>query len=90
MKVKKVPIRTCVVSREARPKEELIRIVRDKEKNISIDLIGKAPGRGAYLTLDREIIIKAKKTKILDKKLEVNIPDSIYEELLELIKWGAY
>jgi predicted RNA-binding protein YlxR (DUF448 family) len=86
MKVKKVPIRTCVVSREARPKEELIRIVRDKEKNISIDLIGKAPGRGAYLTLDREIIIKAKKTKILDKKLEVNIPDSIYEELLELIK----
>jgi len=86
MKVKKVPIRTCVVSREARPKEELIRIVRDKEKNISIDLIGKAPGRGAYLTLDREIILKAKKTKILDKKLEVNIPDSIYEELLELIK----
>jgi predicted RNA-binding protein YlxR (DUF448 family) len=86
MKVKKVPIRTCVVSREARPKEELIRIVRDKEKNISIDLIGKAPGRGAYLTLDREIIIKAKKTKILDKKLEVNIPDSIYEELLGLIK----
>ena len=60
MKVKKVPIRTCVVSREARQKEELIRIVRDKEKNISIDLIGKAPGRGAYLTLDREIIIKAK------------------------------
>jgi predicted RNA-binding protein YlxR (DUF448 family) len=86
MKVKKVPIRTCVVSREARPKEELIRIVRDKEKNISIDLIGKAPGRGAYLTLDREIIIKAKKTKILDKKLEANIPDSIYEELLGLIK----
>lgn len=86
MKVKKVPIRTCVVSREARPKEELIRIVRDKEKNISIDLIGKAPGRGAYLTLDREIILKAKKTKILDKKLEANIPDSIYEELLELIK----
>lgn len=90
MKVKKVPIRTCVVSREARPKEELIRIVRDKEKNISIDLIGKAPGRGAYLTLDREIILKAKKTKILDKKLEANIPDSIYEELLGLIKWGAY
>ncbi|HHT82715.1 MAG TPA: YlxR family protein [Acholeplasmataceae bacterium] len=86
MKVKKVPIRTCVVSREARPKEELIRIVRDKEKNISIDLIGKAPGRGAYLTLDREIILKAKKTKILDKKLEANIPDSIYEELLGLIK----
>ena len=90
MKVKKVPIRTCVVSREARPKEELIRIVRDKDKNVSIDLIGKAPGRGAYLTRDRDVILKAKKTKILDKKLEVNIPDEIYDQLLELIKWEAY
>jgi len=86
MKVKKVPLRSCVVLREPRPKEELIRIVRDKEKNISIDLIGKASGRGAYLTRDRDVILKAKKTKILDKKLEVNIPDEIYDQLLELIK----
>ncbi|MGI6787025.1 MAG: RNase P modulator RnpM [Acholeplasmataceae bacterium] len=86
MKVRKVPLRTCVVLKTSRPKEELIRIVRDKEMNVSIDLMGKAPGRGAYLTKDRDVILKAKKTKILDKKLETNIPDNIYEQLLELIK----
>ena len=85
MKQKKIPMRTCVVSNEKLPKKELIRVVRDKDGNVSVDLTGKANGRGVYLKGDVEIIEKAKKSKILDRKLEVNIPDSIYEELMEVV-----
>ncbi len=85
MKVKKIPMRTCAVTNVQRPKKELVRIVRNKEGIVSVDLVGKAPGRGAYLTLDKEVILKAKKTKALDRKLEVSIPDEIFEELLGLI-----
>lgn len=85
MKVKKIPMRTCVVTHEQFPKKELIRVVRNNEGVVSVDTIGKAPGRGAYLKLDKEVILKAKKTKALDNKLEVAVPDEIYEELLSLI-----
>ena len=85
MKVKKIPMRTCVVTHEQFPKKELIRVVRNNEGVVSVDTTGKAPGRGAYLKLDKEVILKAKKTKALDNKLEVTVPDEIYEELLSLI-----
>ncbi|MCR5308474.1 MAG: YlxR family protein [bacterium] len=85
MKVKKIPMRTCVVTKEQCAKKELIRVVRNNEGVVSVDTTGKAPGRGAYLKLDKEVILKAKKTKALDNKLEVTVPDEIYEELLSLI-----
>lgn len=85
MKVKKVPLRTCVVTKVSRPKSELIRIVRNKDMVVSIDKTGKSLGRGAYLTLDKEVILKAQKTKVLERKLEIKIPDEIYESLLELV-----
>jgi predicted RNA-binding protein YlxR (DUF448 family) len=85
MKVRKIPMRTCVVTHEQCAKKELIRVVRNNEGVVSVDTTGKAPGRGAYLKLDKEVILKAKKTKALDNKLEVTIPDEIYEELLSLI-----
>ena len=85
MKVKKIPMRTCVVTHEQFPKKELIRVVRNNEGVVSVDTTGKAPGRGAYWKLDKEVILKAKKTKALDNKLEVAVPDEIYEELLSLI-----
>lgn len=85
IKEKKVPMRTCVVTKEVRPKKDLIRVVATKEGVVSVDTKGKAPGRGAYLILNKEVIEKAKKSKALDKKLEVSIPDEIYAELLELI-----
>jgi len=85
MKVKKIPMRTCVVTKEQCAKKELIRVVRNNEGVVSVDVTGKAPGRGAYLKLDKEVILKAKKTKALDNKLEVTVPDEIYEELLSLI-----
>ncbi len=86
MKVKKIPTRMCVVTREKFPKQELIRVVRTPENNIIIDPTGKQNGRGAYLKKDIAVIQKAQKSKILENILEVTIPDTIYEELLEMIK----
>lgn len=86
MKVKKIPMRTCVVTKEQRPKQDLVRVVATKEGLVSVDLTGKANGRGAYLTLEKSVIEKAIKTKALDKKLEVSIANEIYQELLELAK----
>ncbi len=85
MKEKKQILRTCVCSREVCEKNELFRIVRTPEHEVIVDLKGKANGRGAYLKKDKDIILKAKKTKALDKKLEVAVPDSIYDELLGLL-----
>ena len=82
---KKEPVRTCVVTKEAKIKKELVRVAATKEGVVSVDLKGKAPGRGAYLTLTREIILKAQETKALDKKLRVAVPEEIYENLLELV-----
>lgn len=84
-KVKKIPMRTCVVTREQFPKGELIRVIRTPEGNVEIDLKGKANGRGAYLKKDKEVILKAQKTKVLDRVLEVSVPEEIYLSLLELI-----
>ena len=85
MVVKKVPMRTCVVTREQFPKNELIRVIRTPEGEVTVDTKGKANGRGAYLKKDKEVILKAQKTKVLDKILEVSVPNEIYEQLLELI-----
>lgn len=86
MKVKKIPMRTCVITREKLPKQELIRIVRTPEREIIIDETGKANGRGAYLKKDLEVFNKAQKSKILNKQLEIEIPDEIFERLKELVK----
>ncbi len=85
MVVKKIPMRTCVVTREQFPKNELIRVIRTPEGEVTVDTKGKANGRGAYLKKDKEVILKAQKTKVLDKMLEVSVPEEIYTMLLELI-----
>ncbi len=84
MKQHKIPLRKCVITNERLPKKELIRVVKNKEGLVSVDLTGKLNGRGAYLKRDKAVVLKAKKTKKLDRHLEVTIPDSIYTELLEL------
>jgi uncharacterized protein len=83
---KKVPMRKCVATGEMRPKKELVRIVRSKEGEVSIDLTGKKSGRGAYLSKDKEAVQLAKKRNILSKQLETNVGDAIYDELNELIE----
>ena len=86
--MKKIPLRTCVVSKEKLPKQELVRIVRTPSNEVIIDLSGKANGRGAYLKKDLEVIEKARKSKILNKHLETNISDIIFDELEQIVKEG--
>lgn len=80
MKTKKIPMRSCVVTREKCEKKDLLRIVRTPDKNVIVDTTGKANGRGAYLKKDLEVINKAEKSKILERILEVSIDASVYEE----------
>lgn len=84
--MKKIPMRTCVVTLEKLPKKDLIRVVRTPEGNVIVDETGKANGRGAYLKKDIETFEKAEKSKVLNKKLEVELPASIYEELKSKVK----
>ena len=80
MKQRKIPMRTCVVSGEKCEKKDLLRIVRNNEGLVFVDDTLKANGRGAYLKKDKEVIEKARKSKILEKHLEVKIDDTIYDE----------
>lgn len=85
-KQKKVPVRLCLATMQPFPKKEMFRIVRTPEGNVIVDCGGKANGRGAYISKSKEAIEIAKKKKVLDKKLEIEVPDSIYDELMNLIK----
>ena len=86
MKTKKIPLRTCIVTKEKLPKRELLRIVRTPEGNIIIDESGKANGWGAYLKKDLLVFAKAKQTKALNRQLEVEVPDQIFEDLKNYVK----
>ena len=86
MKTRKIPLRTCVITKEQLPKKELLRIVRTPEHDIVIDENGKVNGRGAYIKKDLEVLEKAKKSNILEKKLECKIEDSVYEQIRKIIE----
>lgn len=85
MKIKKVPMRSCIVTREKFPKNELVRVVRTPDNNVVVDLTGKVNGRGAYLKKDVEVFKKAKQSKVLNRQLEVEVPDEVFEELNKTI-----
>ena len=85
MKVRKIPMRTCVVTREKLPKKELVRVVRTPEGTVLIDESGKMNGRGAYLKKDFAVFEKAKKSKILNRHLEIDVQDHLFEELEKLL-----
>lgn len=86
MKQRKIPMRTCVITKEKCEKKDLLRVVRTPEKEVKVDLTGKLNGKGAYLKKDVEVIKKAHQNKILDRVLEIEVPDAIYEELINIIK----
>ncbi|WP_352417843.1 YlxR family protein [Proteiniborus sp.] len=86
MKTKKIPLRKCLGCSEGKAKRELIRIVKNKEGDIFVDLTGKANGRGAYICRNTECLEKAMKSKRLNKALEVEIPDKVYDDLLKEIQ----
>ena len=83
MKNRKIPMRSCVITKEKLPKMELLRIVKTPDGEI--DTTGKLNGRGAYIKKDIEVLEKAKKSKILDKILETNISTEIYDEISKII-----
>ncbi len=84
MKLKKIPLRTCVITKEKLEKKELLRIVRTPSGEVILDVTGKANGRGAYLKKSREVIDKAQKNKVLERILGVEIPDKIYDDAINL------
>lgn len=83
--MKKIPLRQCVITKERVPKSELIRIVKDNTGVVTVDVTGKTNGKGAYIMKSNEVLEKAIKTKALDRALEVTIPESVYEELKNII-----
>ena len=84
MKPKKIPMRKCVITGEQKPKNELIRIVRTTEQTVEIDLNGKKNGRGVYLHLTPEVVAQAQRKNVLSRHLEVDVPATIYDELMKL------
>jgi uncharacterized protein len=84
--VKKIPLRKCVATLEQLPKKELLRIVKNNENQVFVDLTGKKNGRGAYLKKSLQALEIAIKKNSLGRALEIEIPSSIYDEIKKLIK----
>ena len=82
MKQKKIPMRKCNGCGEQKPKKELVRIVKSPDGEVSLDLTGKASGRGAYICNNAECLKKARKSHRIDKAFEIAIPDEVYEQML--------
>ncbi|MBO5396620.1 MAG: YlxR family protein [Clostridia bacterium] len=74
-------MRKCTGCNEMKEKRELVRIVRDPEGNISVDLTGKKSGRGAYICKDKKCLMKAQKAKRLERAFECQVPEEIYLRL---------
>ncbi|MGN0771361.1 MAG: RNase P modulator RnpM [Christensenellales bacterium] len=81
--MKVVPERTCIACHNHKPKNELIRIVKDAEGNFSLDFTGKKAGRGAYVCNNIECIQKCAKTKALNKAFKTNVPQEVYDAIVE-------
>ena len=83
--MKKIPMRRCLATNESFPKKDLLRIVRTPEGDIKVDITGKANGKGAYISKSTEAVKLAKQSRVLDKALEVEIPENVYEEMERII-----
>lgn len=84
--MKNIPQRTCSVCRAQKNKNELLRIVKNKDNIIKVDETGKQPGRGAYICYDMECLKKAQKSKKLEQALEIKIEDETYEQIKNIIE----
>ena len=81
MQQRKIPLRHCLGCNESKPKKELVRVVRSPEGEISLDLVGKKPGRGAYLCPSAQCLAKARKAKRPERALDTQIPPEVYESI---------
>ncbi len=80
-KVKRIPQRTCLGCNQEKPKNELLRVVRGPEGEISLDFTGKKSGRGAYICADLACFKKARKAKRIERSLDCTIPDEVFDAL---------
>ena len=86
MAQRKIPMRKDIVTGEMVPKKELVRVVKNKEGEVSIDPSGKKSGRGAYIHLNVDVAKKAKVDKTFDKTFGISISDDFYDELIASAK----
>jgi len=84
--IKKVPMRQCLGCRQMKPKKELTRVVRSPEGEISLDLKGRSPGRGAYVCPDAACFARARKSKAFERALSVTIPEQVYEQMQQQLE----
>lgn len=82
MKTRKIPMRMCVGCREMKEKRSLLRVVKSAEGAISLDRVGKAPGRGAYVCRSKECLQKAIKQRQLERALETRIDEAVFTQLM--------
>ncbi len=87
---KKIPQRQCMGCRERKAKKELIRVVRQTDGTVSLDFSGKLNGRGAYLCPDPACLAKARKARSLERSLETEIPEEVYDRLAKEMEGGIY
>ncbi len=80
--MKKKPTRKCLATNEIFNKEDLFRVVKSPSGDVSLDMTGKANGRGAYISKSIEAIEKARKSKCLDRALEVSVPNEVYDRMI--------
>lgn len=85
-KVKKVPLRKCVVTNEQYPKMEMFRVVRTSEGEVVLDFTGKVRGHGAYVCKKKSAVVASMKKKILDRHLEITVPDEVYNQMIEFLE----
>ncbi len=76
---RKIPMRQCLGCKELKPKKELIRVVKNSEGEVSLDLVGRKPGKGAYICRDVECFKKARKQKSFERSLGVAIPTDVFD-----------
>lgn len=86
MKTRKIPLRTCVVTGEKLDKRDLLRVVKNKDGEVKVDLTGKMNGRGAYIKRDVKVLEEAIKKKSLERKLECNISNEVYDEIRKILE----
>lgn len=82
MQTRKIPLRKCVGCQQMIEKRDLVRVVRNKDGEMSVDLTGKKAGRGAYICHNKACIEKARKTRQLERAFSSQVPNEIYDELL--------
>ena len=86
MPTRRIPMRKCTGCNEMKPKKELVRVVRSPEGDVSLDLTGKKPGRGAYVCRNSECLVKARKAKRFERAFSCAIPDGVYDKMEDELK----